>query len=250
MTLTIKQKRAVRVSNPVLTVLSLVVSILLCLSSMSLRASAATSHFFPSWLRYRMTVRVETPEGIRTGSAVRKVELSSFFSYYKVLGEAVVVDLGKRGVLFALMENTYGSVDYAYNVALTAFPMGDRTPIGTTVVLKPDSYPRFVEFKDLQDPTTVQTVIDGAHKINRADRCCRLGADHTEELFGKGVKIKEVDIEVTDAPVTWVIENWLPWLNVGNIRKFHCGNAPCNPNLPLFPNSAHVSPMGFQRNSG
>ncbi|HTK84182.1 MAG TPA: hypothetical protein VL625_03765 [Patescibacteria group bacterium] len=56
--------------------------------------------------RYKITVTVETPEGLKTGSAVREIyaksggptmlaEASS--GHVDATGEAVVVDLGKRG---------------------------------------------------------------------------------------------------------------------------------------------------------
>src|SRR4051812_10059597 len=59
---------------------------------------------------YKMTVTVETPEGIKTGSAVRAVTVHlvprlslEVHPTIEVKGEAVAVDLGRRGVLFALM---------------------------------------------------------------------------------------------------------------------------------------------------
>ena len=63
--------------------------------------------------RYRITVEVETPEGIKTGSAVREVSNAASSIRFgfpestsppEVRGEAVVVDLGERGVLFALID--------------------------------------------------------------------------------------------------------------------------------------------------
>jgi|AntRauTorcE11897_2_1112592.scaffolds.fasta_scaffold02754_1 hypothetical protein len=57
---------------------------------------------------YKVIVSVETPEGIVTGSAVREVSfsdgirLSESGPSIRPKGEAVVVDLGDRGVLFAL----------------------------------------------------------------------------------------------------------------------------------------------------
>src|SRR5689334_19573264 len=63
-------------------------------------------------IRYRVTVTVETPEGIKTGSAVREASMyhetsilpdqgGTFYNIAK--GQAVAVDLGKRGVLFVLL---------------------------------------------------------------------------------------------------------------------------------------------------
>lgn len=64
-----------------------------------------------SW-RYKMSVVVETPEGEITGSAVREmgnstplIQLPDVGNPAGVRGEAVVVDLGARGVLFALISD-------------------------------------------------------------------------------------------------------------------------------------------------
>lgn len=63
-------------------------------------------------IRYRLTLAVNTPEGIKTGSGVIEVTYakavrllgSSAEITTGVKGEAVVVDLGKRGILFALLK--------------------------------------------------------------------------------------------------------------------------------------------------
>ena len=67
-----------------------------------------------SW-NYKLTLVVQTPEGQVVGSAVRKVSAyrdpiilqflpSSSYAHADVKGEAVVVNLGQRGVLFALLK--------------------------------------------------------------------------------------------------------------------------------------------------
>ena len=64
--------------------------------------------------RYRLTVEVETPEGLKTGSSVIQVEQSlgraggapaSSQIYRKVHGEAVAVDLPDGLTLFALLRS-------------------------------------------------------------------------------------------------------------------------------------------------
>src|ERR1700722_17123777 len=79
-------------------------------------------HIFSDSWRYKMTVTVETPEGVKMGSAVREVtryrvfNLTTKWTYrFKVRGEAIVIDLGKRGTLFPLL---VGSVwaDYGTDV--------------------------------------------------------------------------------------------------------------------------------------
>jgi hypothetical protein len=171
---------------------------------------------FPSaTVRYRMTVEVETPEGIKSGSAVREVDMwlhphilpEQVSAFSSVKGEAVEVDLGQRGVLFTLL--TGGR---HYSVLAAAFPSSSKdpldaesirhyasVPVGTTGSLKPVKYKelaRGVTFKDLNDPKTVKSV----------------NYEDMTDAFGSGVKIKQINIEITNDLVTWNLEKKLPWL--------------------------------------
>lgn len=188
----------------------------------------ALSYFYPwgTW-RYKVTVTVETPEGIKTGFAVREVSAISGYqslagiggccSIQMIKGEAVVVDLGKRGVLFAI---TQGSDDY--RLVFEAFPLPHSTaPFSdkihyyshlknAKVVFNPPRYLSFVHFKGINDPKTVE----GVSSYDDKEMPDGYGgiAKTTEAIFGQGVKIKEVTIEMTDDPVTRQIDKYLPWL--------------------------------------
>ena len=176
---------------------------------------------FPSgtW-RYKITVEVETPEGIKSGSAVREVFATSSFAfnpdvssvYHSVSGEAVVVDLGKRGVLFVLIDWD------SYNEFFAAFPYRSENlrdeikhykglKVGEKAILTTHC-PKMVTFGNLKDPKSVKLVY-----VNElyADRT-HIYEDHFEEIFGAGVKLKQIIIETTDEPVTWEMENKLVWL--------------------------------------
>lgn len=189
--------------------------VLLAGAVLALAATQGDDEFSGTW-RYKMTVTVETPEGIREGSAVREVRIEEYTpvivdipetSNYrkKVRGEAVAVDLGERGTLFAIMDH-----DGAYRVIFDLFrgppaytPEGleyFRSIIGTEAVMPPEKYPQYaplVTFTDVNDPMSVKAVDPG-----------NLG-----EHFGEGVKLKSITVEMTDAPVTWGIEEVLPWLS-------------------------------------
>ncbi len=160
--------------------------------------------------RYKMTVAVETPEGIKTGSSVRQVDIQMkdigwdeinkqphYVHKHKVKGEAVVVDLGKRGVLFTLIDWT------AYVDAMNAFGLGKyediaALPIGSKAEFKPEKYPgypSFVTFENPQDPLSVKAV----------------RKEYFSAVFGKGVVLKGITLEITDEPVTWnMVDKYLP----------------------------------------
>ena len=185
--------------------------------------------------KYKMTVTVETPEGDVTGSAVREVTshtepvifaaqgAGAFASVSD--GEAVVVDLEKRGVLFALMSGWPYGRDYNSKIMLAAFPSGEKrfTPQSiryykslkdTKVVLDESHYPTFLHFKNPKDITSAELVMEMGWKDD-PDGHGKYGEyvlkeNKFEKIFGKGVKLKEISIETTDEPVTKVIDKYLP----------------------------------------
>lgn len=164
-----------------------------------------------SW-RYKMTVEVETPEGLKTGSAVREVtvvrpepEIQGLYDTRAfVKGEAVVIDLGKRGILFSILDP-----DDSYRVVFHVFP----GPPGLSkegieyyshlknakAVLEPEKYGEFarmVSFRNLNDPQSIQGINPQA----------------LDKFYGKDVRIKKIIIETTDENISWKIKSYLPWL--------------------------------------
>ncbi len=201
-----------------------------------LAAVVAWNIAYPSgtW-RYKMTVEVETPEGLKAGYAVREVHVRAvpklsphMLPMVTLKGEAVVVNLGERGVLFALLSGYKKGADYGADIpAIIYSPKQavmdddsihymDRLKAGPTMV-EPQWYPKFVRFRDPGDPKTVENLMEmrgcteDDHVENWKYTLC-LKEDHFEKAFGQGVKLKSVIVEMTDEPVTWGVEKWLPWL--------------------------------------
>lgn len=161
-------------------------------------------------LRYKMTMEVETPQGLRSGSAVRQVRLSGggfMFGEGRKLwrlqqGEAVAVDLPDNQTLFALLSGGDGDVDYAGQVPLRAgvndsdgvIELWPNAP-ATRGLKHTNPAPMLVKFDDIHDPKSVKWV-------DPAD----LAAS-----FGVGVNLKRITIEKTNEPVTTGIEERLEW---------------------------------------
>lgn len=192
-------------------------------------ACAVPSPYTTGTWRYKMTVTVSTPEGDKVGSAVREVSVKNALlpghssGYPEVKGEAVVVDLGKRGALFAIMRGVRSGRDYGHQVVFDAFPSPTNQRLeyyshlkAGPVELPPDDWPVFVHFKDPKDPSTVEPVLETGWDSPRMGRFI-LKADHTEEIYGKGVKIKSVSIEMTKEPITWNGDKYFPKYD----DKFH-----------------------------
>jgi hypothetical protein len=183
-------------------------------------------------VRYRMTVEVDTPQGVRTGSAVRELRYNANSSGWfplgesrpsmKVKGEAVAVDIAPGQVLFALLSSARGDVDYAQHVPRIAFPqcMEGRDKLTPQAqadckdlkwqakqlvefwpTLPPQKWqgadiPMLVRFKDLADPKSVEAV----------------DPDALEKSFGPGTKLRRITVQVTDDAVTTGIGKRLGWL--------------------------------------
>lgn len=188
-----------------------------------------------SW-KYKMTVTVETPEGLKSGSAVREI---SAYSRPEMLaegndahinlvkGEAVVVDLGQRGVLFA----TLGSANESVWTFLNAFPSPcvegavsrcsikyySSLKFGEKAQLAVRDYPMLVTFEDLNDPKSARNILemkscaDPKTGIRNDSRCVE--KDRFEEFFGQGVQLKSISVEVTDQHFLPVVGQFLKWLN-------------------------------------
>jgi hypothetical protein len=170
-----------------------------------------------------MTVEVDTPQSVKSGSAVREIAYdagSSWFPFGEskgrlyVKGEAVAVDVTPGKTLFALLIGQDGYVDYAGGGVSTIFRVMDRgeDPKGgphelwpkVPVIREPitDPIPMLVTFSDASDPTSVQ----------------KLDPANLAGAFGLGVKLRQITVEATAEPITAVIEKRLGWL-LDDIRK-------------------------------
>jgi len=189
-------------------------------------------------MRYRMTVRIDTPEGIKTGSAVREIFMSQGIALtpeshavLRLKGDVVVVDLGKRGKVFALLKGYF--IDADNLIFLTfgrpGYPNGGgaltregirfyRSLDEGKVVLKPNYYPYLVRFKDFNDPQSIESVMGYTENpmpfANKLKLHNFIDVDHFEEMFGAGVKIKDITIEMTNDAVTHDTSQWPEWMRV------------------------------------
>ena len=138
-------------------------------------------------VRYRLTLVVETPEGERSGSSVVEViygDQSAFAGLaqganwsVQTHGEATAVDLGQRGILFALLTRDPSRssaplepADVVYSIFKTYFPHGIESgragadKLDAIMRDKPkmdlpfDKLPMLVRFRNINDPTTVERV--------------------------------------------------------------------------------------------
>jgi hypothetical protein len=174
----------------------------------------------PAWLlaacgssesvRYKMTVEVDTPEGLKIGSAVRESTYETPPSLpaigedrgrITVKGEAVAVDLPNGQTLFALLSSATHDVDYAARIPDRMMALGKgrvitRQPVTIWPPAHPEGVPMLVRFVDIADPKTVEVI----------------EPDALEKSFGPNYRLKRIEVQLTQEPITIGIGERLRWL--------------------------------------
>jgi hypothetical protein len=192
--------------------------------------------------RFKMTVEVYTPEGVRTGASVYEVEaknvaaltLGGVGNRKSVKGEAVAVDLPGGMTLFALLKtvNAGGHDDLVYTSMAALDPLfswdyvesAERIASGVGITsptdVLPENYPMLVFFRNSADPASVA-------KVDQGD----LAAS-----FGDGYRLKAITVQVTDEVVTTGIRKRLSWLDTHSGSLDYSGRLhPKNPEKDLTP---------------
>ena len=171
--------------------------------------------------RYRLTVEVDTPDGVRSGASVHEIRsryrnhagLAPRSRTMNTIGEAVAVDLPNGQTLFLLTpsaESVQRALDPEWHndwvesterIAARGSSEPVSLPVETNRDRTPEGLPRqhaglFVRFHDMNKPESVQEV-DPAQ---------------LDQAFGPGHSLRRITIQVTDEPLTSGIERRLPWL--------------------------------------
>ena len=191
---------------------------LIALAVLALGACSPSETF-----RYRVTVEVNTPQGIKTGSSVWETRITEGSGIpdsglrLSERGSAVAVDL-PTGTLYALMKGQDFIEHQNGNYVSDVLPahLSKYGQPGVEVVhgdwranargiqrakpnfeMYPDEYPMLVRFTDEKQPATVQ-------KVDPAD----LAAS-----FGPGISLKRITVTYTsDRPDVHALDERLPWI--------------------------------------
>jgi hypothetical protein len=167
--------------------------------------------------RYRLTVEVDTPRGLRRGSSVievRTVDQVAFpgpeagIMFTKITGEAVPVDLPGGPTLFALLTNSTDGLDYPTYLALRTYKSADFPTNRNNAIrwllsqrgareVPRQLFPSLAYFCDVQDPTTMEFI----------------DLDDTTKIFN-GSRISRITIQITQDEPTQNLEKRMPWLRV------------------------------------
>lgn len=220
--------------------------------------------------RYRLTINIETPEGIKSGSAIQEI-------YYPPAdkniyapsnqgiphGEAVYIDLGQRGVVFAIMPDPSNSVGAFKRLITNVFPTVPRIheQIRYPEILKhyndlknvkdevpPEFYPKLVGFKDINNPKTIELVYQ--RKEGSIANMKQVETDRLEDFYGKGVKIKNMTLEMTDDPLEWKLGDKLSWIENMSEKEITRALAEAEPRIYITNGIGYyVFRQGFKKSS-
>jgi hypothetical protein len=171
--------------------------------------------------KYRLTVAVETPAGVKSASGVMAVHPDRGYSrggHTSTKGDAVLVDLGGGKNLVALLAHLDPPLDLdginylalrAYGAANGRVSFNEMSRMSGVVPVTGALIPVLVTFTDLGDPATARTV----------------QPDDLEAALGRGFHLQGIFVEVVPngfwpldfggalgQPVTRGIEAKLPWL--------------------------------------
>lgn len=188
--------------------------------------------------RFRITLNVDTPQGLKSGSSVMEVRHRTYPAWTtlgnntgdsKLTGEAVFVDLGPgddgkpRNVIALLAFGPHAEMVDFYLLPTMAFESHwrqrpkqlrpaqeiSKLPIGTRTELRGGRVPTLVSFTDVNNPNSVRVV----------------PVDDFPRTFGANVLLHSAEIETVSSgtwPLTWFgiggepittgIEKRLPWI--------------------------------------
>lgn len=196
-------------------------------------------------VRYRLTLNAEVDGKPVSGSSVVQVLYETGFQFatesaatIRVEGEAVVLDLAERGMLFALLKAGQDERSIPQTIVFRAFNFpGGALPLPASdgirqlarlsgkVNLPLANLPLLVRFRDLNDPLTVE----------------RVDPQNLEAAFGPGVKLTGATLEIVAAnswplrvfgflsePITRGIEAKLGWLRQLKGGYLHGGSTSRN----------------------
>jgi hypothetical protein len=192
-------------------------------------------------LRYRLTLEVSTPEGIKTGSSVLQndfsgpsiIPLPGDIGGSGYIGEAPMVDLGGSRFLFALLcgpdwqRDVFGIVAavLSYSELKLGRPddglmqrMKKANEVKPSATLGRGQYPMLVTFTDVNEPKSVIEV----------------APNDLAATFGAGYALEEITFQVVDqqTPLTTGIRQRLKWL--GPHPETRLDQQPSGRNDPPF----------------
>lgn len=187
--------------------------------------------------RYKMTAEVDTPSGVRKGSAVHEIEAGDTFlkladgdkGYVGFRGEAFPVDLGSGKTLFVLVSSSNPGEESLVPAVQSAFDSDyhrgaegniatarklSKVKAGTLkVALRPtNSFERTGRGLTERGSAPLYPLMVRFTDEHDPRTVEEVKPDALEASFGAGYRLKQIVVEITDEPVSDRIVQRLSWL--------------------------------------
>ena len=207
---------------------------------------------FPHRYRFKLSVEVETPQGVRSGFSVYQVSAANMPALlpnehkrdWAVKGEAAAVELPNGQTLFALMRTgnlnrrdlalmSMGALDTAFknDVVESAGRLALGFGVHHKAEVQPKDYPLLVVFADNLVPASAKQV-----------------DPKSQGVLGPGFHVTRITAELTNEPVTRGIERRLPWLNTHRGALLHVPLKDFPPPGTSLPLAASITEADFRAN--
>ena len=193
-------------------------------------------------LRYRITIEVDTPNGLKTGSSVLEAK---FPTNGMSEGQSPFVEVARGRFVFVLLSGEGRNLTFVLDNVLkdpntkpSSIP--DDLPYSEYVdanrqkpfgVLKRDYPPMLVTFSDPNKPDSVE----------------RVDPENFAAQFGAGYSLRRMTMQVVDQnePLTEGIDQVLPWLDQYqsvNLKGYKAGATP----FPDYTTAAGLNALSFK----
>jgi hypothetical protein len=153
---------------------------------------------------------------------------SEFDISVDIKGEATAVEVTPGRYLFALLDRVAGRPEMSFFDDLSGDPKERWKKLETmsgSAPLPRKEWPRLVTFGDLNEPKSVSLV----------------DPDDLALVFGPGVRLKSIIIEMTNEPVgEFRLLALLPWLEIGVTKQLGPGTGRAT-NIPFYRRVAYAS---------
>jgi hypothetical protein len=212
---------------------------------------AGCGFVIPHRYRFKVTVEIETPQGLRRGSSVYQVSAANLPALlpderrrdWSVKGEAVAVELPDGRTLFALMRTRNRFHEDLVLMSLAALDpkfsndvveSAGRVAMAFTARRKADvnaaDYPLLVVFDDKANPASAKEV-----------------EPDPRSNLGPGYGPIRVSVETTTEPVTLGLEKRLPWLTTHHGALLHVPFKDYPPPGTPLPLAARITETDFRQ---
>ena len=167
--------------------------------------------------RYKLTISVETPEGMKTGSNVVELDYYKTASGapHRTYGEALVLDIGASGTLVALLtqqgERTVWAQDDPISIIFKKCGRDTRDIFDLVDTVRSISACKAIYPLDLSKLSELPDILLFKNAKDLASLAV-VDPENPEAVLGPGVVIRSASIQLTDEPLTRGVDDHLPWV--------------------------------------